>query len=292
MGGDVSRIDNSPSSSTSWLEGKLQYKKLDDNGSRAEAIGYYPNGNLKFRYFLVNNKLNGDGRLLYEEGRLCLEESFVNGKLHGIRREWYSNGNLESEEFYKDGLRNGISKSWYLDKKQKTQCVYLNGTLHGLCLDWYLNGQLVERKGYESGLMHGACMKWDEQGNLREKKIYVWGVIVPPKIQEIIDSGKLSAQYILTIRNTALRRICLEELGYGKFLAQLEHEVIDKKEDYELVMVNWHKREEPICLVKVKCPSTGVYYTLRVPPRMKTVQDAVAWTFGMKTKEYHPEKEA
>jgi hypothetical protein len=28
-----------------------------------------------------------------------------------------------------------------------------------------------------------------------------------------------------------------------------------------------------------------------VPPRMKTVQDAVAWTFEMKAKEYDPEKE-
>jgi len=131
-------------------------------------------------------------------------------------------------------------------------------------------------------------MKWDEQGKLTEKKIYVRGVILPPKIQKIISSGALTAQYILNIRNTALRRICLEELGYERFLLQVNHEVISKEGDCELVRIDWHKREEPISLVKVQCPSTGVFYTLRVPPRMKTVKQAVAWTFNMEDSEYAP----
>ena len=44
--------------------------------------------------------------------------------------------------------------------------------------------------------------------------------------------------------------------------------------------------------MKVKCPSTEAFYTLRVPPTMKTVEDAVAWTFGMSGIEYSPEQEA
>ena len=47
-----------------------------------------------------------------------------------------------------------------------------------------------------------------------------------------------------------------------------------------------------ICLVKVKCPSAEVYYTLRVPPEMKTCKEAVAWTFHMGKKEYNPQEEA
>ncbi|MFA5145360.1 MAG: toxin-antitoxin system YwqK family antitoxin [Candidatus Omnitrophota bacterium] len=273
----------------SWLKGTLKYKLIGAPGrNRSEAIGYHPNGNPKFRYFLVNSELNGVGRFWDEGGRLCLEENFVNGQVNGIRREWYSNGNLESEEFYKSGSRNGISKSWYLDGRLKSQCTYLNDRRHGLALEWHTNGQLIERKSYESGLMNGVCMKWDEKGELKEKKIYVRGVIIPPKIQKIIDSGKLSAQYIIAMRNTALRRICLEEFGYERFLLQVNHEVISKDDDCELVRIDWHKREESIFLVKVRCPSTGVFYTLRVPPRMKTVKQAIAWTFNMKDSEYTP----
>jgi antitoxin component YwqK of YwqJK toxin-antitoxin module len=285
--GDMLEIDE-----YSWIKGTLKYKLTGAPGrNRSEAIGYHPSGKLKFRYFLVNNELNGVGRFWDEEGRLFLEESYVNGQVHGTRKEYYPTGTLKLEEFYKENQRNGFAKSWYLDGNNKREAIYLNGNLHGLCSEWYPNGQISERKKYEGGFINGVCLKWNEQGKQIEKKVYVRGVIVPPKIQEIINSGALTAQYILNIKNTALRRICLEELGYERFLMQVEHEIISQEGDCELVRINWYKREEPICLVKVKCPSTGAYYTLRVPPRMKTVQDAVAWTFEMKAKEYNPEKE-
>jgi antitoxin component YwqK of YwqJK toxin-antitoxin module len=277
----------------SWLKGTLKYKLVGAPGrNRSEAIGYHPNGSLKFRYFLVNNELNGTGRFWDEKGRLHLEENYVSGRLHGVRREWYPTGVLKSETFYKDNLNNGVAKSWYPDGKQKIQAAYLNGRLHGQFLEWCLTGQLIERKQYESGLMNGVCSEWDEQGKLIEKKVYARGVIVPQEIQKIINSGALTSKYILSLKNTALRRICLEELGYERFLAQMEHEIIAKEGDYELVKVIWHEREEPIHLVKVKCPSTGAYYTLRVPPKAKTIKEAVAWTFGIKEDEYSPEAEA
>ena len=93
------------------------------------------------------------------------------------------------------------------------------------------------------------------------------------------------------MKNAEIRRICLEELGYARFLSQVDHQVIEKDGEYELVRIDWHKNEEPICLVKVKCPSTGAFYTLRVPLDMKTVKQAVAWTFGLKPSQYCPEKE-
>ena len=102
----------------------------------------------------------------------------------------------------------------------------------------------------------------------------------------------MTAKHILKINNAEVRRVCLEELGYGRFLNQLEHEVIDKDGDYELVKVDWHAKERPIALVKVKCPSTGAFYVLRVPLSVKSVREAVAWTFGMSKNDYKPEEES
>ena len=276
----------------SWVKGTYKYKLHSASGrNRSEALGYHANGNLKFKYFLVNNELNGCGNFWDPDGRLLLEEHYVDGRVQGKRKEWYSNGSPKSEELYKEGVRSGISKLWYPEGPLKFQGEYLNGRRHGLFLDYCPGGQLLERKNYESGLINGVCTKWDEKGTPIERKVYVRGVLVPPKIQEIINSGKLTAQYILKIRNTALRRVCLEELGYERFLMQVEHTIIAKDGDCELVKIDWHKREKPIYLVKVRCPSTGVFYTLRVPPKMKTVTEAVAWTFGMKRVEYCPEEE-
>jgi len=275
----------------SWLKGTLKYRYCDAGKNRTEALGYHLNGNLKFKYFLVNSELHGSCKFWDEEGHLSLEETYAKGMLQGVRRKWYLNCNLESEEYYEKGLRQGVSKLWYLDGKLRCQCVYLNGRRHGLSLEWHPNGKLFQRKGYESGLLHGVCEQRDENGNIKEKKIYSRGVLVPPKVQEIINSGKLTAQFILKIRNTGLRRICLEQFGYGRFLNQMPHEIIHREEDCELVRIAWHKREEAVCLVKVKCPSTGAFYTLRVPPSMKRVKQAIAWTFGKKEEEYVPNQE-
>ena len=108
---------------------------------------------------------------------------------------------------------------------------------------------------------------------------------------ERIEKGNLTAKLILRIANTAVRRICLEEFGYARFLAELPHQILDRSGEYELVKIDWHKREEPIYLVKVKCPSTGAFYTLRVPATMKTVKEAIAWTFDVNEGEYLPEVE-
>jgi hypothetical protein len=71
----------------------------------------------------------------------------------------------------------------------------------------------------------------------------------------------------------------------------MPHEVLHQDGNCELVRIDWHQREKSIFLVKVKCPSTGAFYTLRVPPATKTVKAGVAWTFGVKAIEYSPNVE-
>ena len=44
--------------------------------------------------------------------------------------------------------------------------------------------------------------------------------------------------------------------------------------------------------VQVADPSTGREYYLRVPPGVNTADEAVAWTFGLSSSEYHPAQES
>ena len=285
-GGGVLETNNNQS----WLGGRLNYQYLDPNAKKARAVGYHPDGKLSFKYYLNDGKLDGLCKAWHENGQLNKEEVFIQGKLL-LSKEWFSNGQIKSETPYRNGMIQGTCKTWYENGQLCSQGEHNFHMRHGITTHWYPDGRLKSRERFERGLPHGINNYWDESGKLKGKKIFIEGVLITNKIHNLVNSGELSAKHILEIKNAAVRRVCLEELGYEKFLAQLEHEVIDKKEDYELIRINWHKREEPICLVKVKCPSTGAYYTLRVPPRMKTVQDAVAWTFEMKAKEYDPEKE-
>jgi len=51
-------------------------------------------------------------------------------------------------------------------------------------------------------------------------------------------------------------------------------------------------REGVLAIVEVVCPSTARRHLLRVPPRVRTCHQAVAWTFGLLPSEYRPGAEA
>ena len=150
---------------------------------------------------------------------------------------------------------------------------------------------LFRQCNYQNGRLHGTSKEWDGAGKLRSSGVYVRGLKVPAKIAGLITTGELAAHDILEVKNIEVRRLCLETLGYARFLSQMEHTILDKDGDSELVRIDWHKKEEPMCLVKVRCPSTGAFYALRVPPSTRTIREAIAWTFEMKDGEYRPELE-
>jgi len=275
----------------SLLDGKLKCQYYNSGEAIGEAVGYYDNGRLRFKYPLLKGDISGIGRVWSDDGMLLGEEAFHAGLRHGRRKEWHPNGALKLEARYVANLLEGEYKEWFENGKYKQQREYQQGLIHGVCLEWYPNGQLKTRAAYRFNRMHGIYKAWNETGALLDKSIFVRGVRMSGDLGERIEKGKLTAKLILRTANTAVRRICLEEFGYARFLAELPHQILDRSGEYELVKIDWHKREEPICLVKVKCPSTGAFYTLRVPTTMKTVKEAVAWTFDVNAGEYLPEVE-
>ncbi len=274
-----------------WLQGRLRYNYLSPDKKVAETVAYHENGQMRFSYPVHDNKVHGVGRIWYANGVLYCEETYVNNSLHGPKKEWHPNGVLRKEVNYKKGTLDGIRKDWHENGVQLQQCFYKEDRLEGQFLEWYDNGQIRLDFNFANGRRHGTFKYGLPDGTLKKSEVYMRGVHIPANIYKRINTKQLTAQEILSMKNTEIRRICLEELGYARFLAQVEHEIIEKDGEYELVRIDWHEREEPICLVKVKCPSTGAFYTLRVPPNMQTVKEAVAWTFGLKVNEYCPEKE-
>lgn len=274
-----------------WLQGRLKCVYTEPDKKNGEAVGYYESGRLRFKYPMLNSQLHGTGKTWYKDGMIQGDEQYNNGQLHGISRQYLPDGRVFSETNYRNGLYHGTKKEWHRNGELKLIKPYTNDRLHGAWTEWYENHALKIQMNFVDGLRHGFYREWDAKGKLISELIYVRNTQITGRLYELIRDKALTAQDILKIKNSAVRRICLEELGYARFLSQTQHEAIDKDGEYELVRVNWHKREEPICLVKVKCPSTGAYYTLRVPPHMKTVKQAVAWTFHIKKDEYSPLEE-
>jgi len=273
----------------SWLNGSLQY--LPNSDGTGETVGYYKDGAVWFRCSVLNGNVHGIVRIWYPDGKLAEEGHYRDGIAHGLSQRWYRDGVMENEHHLQKGLVHGVQKKWFPSGVLSFQSICTNGRLNGPCLEWYPNGTLGTRSHYVDGHRDGILERFNPDGKLVAKEMYVRGVRMPPKKYEQFLAGQLPAKDILAIRNSEVRRILIEDIGYARILAQMLHEVIDRDGEQELVRIVWRVREEPICLVKVKCPSTGAYYTLRVPPSMKTVKEAVAWTFNVPAGDYVPENE-
>lgn len=159
----------------------------------------------------------------------------------------------------------------------------------GVCLvgmyptEIFLDGQLRlnNRSGAAVTFSDGWKM-WAMEGNR-----------VPRRLVE--DPQSLTVEDISEAANVNVRRIMIDIYGPSRFLKDSGSEMIHKDEYGELYQQDI-PGDEPltmVCVTNSTMESDGTFrrYFLRVPPNMRTAQEAVAWTFGMDQREYHPEVE-
>ncbi|MBX9948336.1 MAG: hypothetical protein K2Y39_04190 [Candidatus Obscuribacterales bacterium] len=159
----------------------------------------------------------------------------------------------------------------------------------GVCLvgmypaEIFLDGQL--RLNNRSGAAVTFADNW---------KIWAMeGSRVPRRLIE--DPQSLTVEDIREAANVNIRRIMIDMYGPSRFLKDSGSEMIHKDEYGELYQQDI-PGDEPltmVCVTNSTMESDGTFrrYFLRVPPHMRTAQEAVAWTFGMDQREYHPEIE-
>lgn len=115
----------------------------------------------------------------------------------------------------------------------------------------------------------GTCTWWWE------------GVEIPAKVAERVD--ELAPQEIAAIGNLEVRRLVVERVGWDRFLRDADRVAQDdfgtlwdagvRLDGARLRLVEVvNATEEP--------DGSRRRYVLRVPPRVRTAREAVAWTFG------------
>lgn len=107
-------------------------------------------------------------------------------------------------------------------------------------------------------------------------KILTETVIVEEKLP-------ITTQDILECGNQEYRRRMLDIYGHENFFNNVPHTIIETENDGELVRFD----NDFVC-VYVQDSSTDRKYLIRVDPNCKTVHEAKAWTFGLKSEQYNP----
>jgi len=129
-------------------------------------------------------------------------------------------------------------------------------------------------------------------------KMYYWkGVFIEEDM--FLARNTMTAAEILSIPNAEIRRCFVEMKGFAKFIKEANAKILDSNKEtgavlYKVDMPDDDSRE-PLVVVKVfdgtihEDENGKPYrkeYFLRVPPKTKTCNEAIAWTFDMPEKEY------
>jgi hypothetical protein len=114
-------------------------------------------------------------------------------------------------------------------------------------------------------------------------KFSVWSMNGVPVTKEIVETpaDKLDPRLILTEKNAEVRREIVRKIGIERICQKLETKTIDKKGDYELLMLPIPEMKTEAKYLKMKNPSIDAYHMEGVPSDIKTCQEAINWrAFG------------
>jgi hypothetical protein len=106
--------------------------------------------------------------------------------------------------------------------------------------------------------------------------IYSWRGVSMPEKYGSVRSENWKAEWILKEKNAELRRYLIQGIGYEKMLRDLRAEKLDAWREYELHKIK-NVDVEPVVIVTMTCPSTGLKHSHRVPPNMVEARKAIAW---------------
>jgi len=132
---------------------------------------------------------------------------------------------------------------------------------------------------------------------------FAWhGVAVEPWV--IREPERITVATIDAEQNAEVRRVLVERFGEERLVREGGAELLDSdvvgrlwRRRIDAEPTRWGpRREEPVVMVEVlnstpEPDGTRKTYFLRVPPKLRTAREAVAWTFGLSGSQYRPEKE-
>jgi len=101
------------------------------------------------------------------------------------------------------------------------------------------------------------------------------GVKLPEEYGQV-HPNQWQSQWLLAEENAEVRRVLIQGIGYDRICQELSAKQIDSWQEYALLQIN-NADVDPICLLKMTCPSTGFIHALRVPPNLASAREAIGW---------------
>jgi hypothetical protein len=187
---------------------------------------------------------------------------------------------LESFDYLREAVSNGLG--WFWVNKGALELF--------VCPHMKIDSKGKLHSDDSPAVMHPISRCAKKSIYVRERKIYwIHGVRVNRKIVE--KPRTLTYKDLFRTWNVEVRRIMFER-RFPDGLSKMKGIKIVEEEK----SINQHnilfdlrlKQKVRARVLQVTCPSTSRKYLLTVPPRIKSLRRAIAWTFGLHEKQYRP----
>ena len=167
----------------------LIVSEKEKNGEIVEVFEkYYPNGQVKLTYTMIDRDIEGKKIEYYQEGTLKKEQEHSKGEKNGLCREYYPDSSLKSEGIYNNGYKDGKWSYYYQNGKKEREEFYdtpddykiisnrltpmgddvfrmaSEGNKHGEWRYFNENGNCTKIENYKNGLQHGITTTFDRSG--------------------------------------------------------------------------------------------------------------------------------
>jgi len=165
---------------------------------------YYPTGQLKEQFNLLNDKLHGAYISYSTSVKICARIRFFAGVLHGTSYNYNDNGELLQKAQYKEGrlhgrlcvydndmlqlivqykngLKNGFLTIIGPNKHVTCRQQFVNDKLHGLSKFFDEKNNIIQISEYKNGKLHGKLIQYDNQGKEVSSHLYENGELIQNK---------------------------------------------------------------------------------------------------------------
>jgi hypothetical protein len=201
---------------------------------------------------------------------------YVDEKAWGSAREAAHNAVMAAGEFAR--LHAAGDDSETQRRFAKIRLPLLDAYEAGVWLFWVMTDEVIAVRRPEmhlrDGRLHGDCQPaaiWPDG----EHYHFLSGVRVTEDIA-MTPAEELDARLVITERNAEVRREIVRKIGLSRLLWKLGSECVDKKGDYELLLLELGDgRRRPF--LRMKNPSTGDYHVEGVDPYCFSVAEALEW---------------
>ena len=118
----------------------------------------------------LNDTLNGQRILFYDNGDTSVVENYQNGGFEGPYRRFYETGTLKQVGQYVDNLMEGFWQSYHENGQLKEKVQFHNNDENGAFIEYHSNGKLAAEGTYLEGDNEDGELKiYDENGELLRK---------------------------------------------------------------------------------------------------------------------------